>query len=480
MTTQWFDVDRSGLARIAARRNKLFILRELLQNAWDEASTEVRVQIAADVAGYATVRVTDDAPDGFHDLTHAYTLFAQSKKLSNPTARGRFNFGEKLVLALCLEARIETTTGTVIFDRGEQRRRSPKRRAAGSMFEGRLRLTREERAALEASAKSMLVPEGKRTFVNDEEIAPRTPIASFEWTLPTEQAGTDGMLRDVHRSTSVRLFEPAPGERASLYEMGIPVVETGDRWHVDVGQKVPLNIERENVTPSYLRTLRVAVANHTRELLTVEDANTAWARDALADDQCEPDTARALVRLRFGDRAVIHDPSDHEANNLAVAQGYTLVHGSQLSASEWQRVRESKAILPAGQVTPSPKPFTPGGAPLRMLDAEKWTPEITRFVRLASAVGEALTGHRITVEIANDRGWGFAGCYGSSRLIANLAMLGRPWFDPVASERQLDFLIHEFGHDVCGNHLDARYHDALTRFGARLARLAIEHPEIFK
>ena len=26
-----------------------------------------------------------------------------------------------------------------------------------------------------------------------------------------------------------------------LYELGIPVVETGDKWHYSVRQKVPLN-----------------------------------------------------------------------------------------------------------------------------------------------------------------------------------------------------------------------------------------------
>jgi len=43
--------------------------------------------------------------------------------------------------------------------------------------------------------------------------------------------------------------------------MGIPVVETGDRWHYDIGQKVPLTLDRENVPPGFLRQVRVAVFN---------------------------------------------------------------------------------------------------------------------------------------------------------------------------------------------------------------------------
>ena len=41
-------------------------------------------------------------------------------------------------------------------------------------------------------------------------------------------------------------------------------------------------------------------------------------------------------------------------------------------------------------------------------------------------------------------------------------------------------LIHEFGHHYSGNHLDSKYHDALCRLGAKLARLAVESPDLFR
>ena len=100
MTTQpHFLVDKKGLAKLLERRGKAFILHELLQNAWDENTT--RVDVTAEWLGDRTVRVTvvDDKPEGFADLTHAYTLFAESAKKTDPTKRGRFNLGEKLVIA---------------------------------------------------------------------------------------------------------------------------------------------------------------------------------------------------------------------------------------------------------------------------------------------------------------------------------------------------------------------------------------------
>ena len=112
---QWFAVDKQGLADLVSSKGKVFILHELLQNAWDcPAVKQVDVDMVP-VEGKPMINltVTDDDPDGFKDLTHAYTLFAPSEKKSAPERRGRFNLGEKLVLSLCTSATISSTTGTV-------------------------------------------------------------------------------------------------------------------------------------------------------------------------------------------------------------------------------------------------------------------------------------------------------------------------------------------------------------------------------
>ena len=73
-----------------------------------------------------------------------------------------------------------------------------------------------------------------------------------------------------------------------LYELGIPVVETGDKWHYDIGQKVPLTLDRENVQPSFLRQIRVAVFNRMHRQLAPKDVNSAWAETAIASPDCAP------------------------------------------------------------------------------------------------------------------------------------------------------------------------------------------------
>lgn len=481
----WFEVNRAGLARVAGRRTKIFILRELLQNSWDEASQIVTVEVRAPAKpnGLSIIRVTDDSPEGFADLSHAYTLFAPSAKVADAAKRGRFNFGEKLVLALCSEARIETTKGTVLFDRGETRRRSPKKRAAGSMFEGFIKLTAEERESLIRSARQMIPPNGKMTIVNGEEVFPRAAVVSFEHCLTTEVAGDDGMLRSQYRTCMLRVYDVLPGEKASLYEMGIPVVETGDRWHVDIGQKIPLNMERDNVAPSYLQDVRVSVANATRDLLTVEDANAPWARNALEDYQCQPETIKRLVELRFGDKAVVHDPNDQEANHKAAAEGYTVVTGSQFGSQEWERIRSAEALTPAGRLFPTAKAFHDDGRPLKLIAAADQSDGVRAFVILARLLGKEILGwDLITVEVADEPSWKFEAVIQPNKklLIVNAGLLGEDWFTDQLSAPQFDLLIHEFAHVKEANHLSERYYNELSRLGGAIAELVLRKPRLFQ
>src|SRR2546423_82381 len=146
MSRQWFDVDKTGLSKQVEEQPKGRLIGELVQNGLDEAGvTQIAVTVVL-VPGrpYADLTVEDDSPEGFRDLTHAYTLFAPSYKRDNPEKRGQFNLGEKMVLAVCESASISTTKGTVIFDPDEGRIEQPRlKRQRGSVFRGRIKLTRE-------------------------------------------------------------------------------------------------------------------------------------------------------------------------------------------------------------------------------------------------------------------------------------------------------------------------------------------------
>jgi len=481
----WFEVDKKGLAKLMEGRGSAFAVWELLQNCWDEDVTEVKVTLEP-VPGrpLAVLTVEDDAPNGFADLSHAFTLYAESAKKADPQKRGRFNIGEKHVLALCEEATVTSTTGTIIFDK-DGRSRSRAKRERGSEFRGVIRMSRSAYEEMCRAVQSVIPPEGIRTTFNGEALPVRTPIQVFDATLPTVVADSEGVLRRSSRKTTVRIYEPLEGEIASIYEMGIPVVETGDKWHVDVGQKVPLNQDLDNVMHAFLRTVRALLLNEMHESIDEEDANATWVREATSDERCSDEAIETAVTRRFGEKRVAYDPSDPEANKLAVSKGYVVVTSSQLNKQEWANVKRSGAMLPAGQVTPSPKPFSddPNARPYKRVPEEEWTQGMRQIVAYAQTLAKELMGVHLEVDIADSKGLKASATYGAgpgiARLTFNLAYLGTPWFEEGATTAVDGLLIHEFGHQYSRDHLSAEYHEALCQLGARLKQLALTKPKLF-
>jgi hypothetical protein len=481
--TQWFDVSKAGLGKQAEEHGKGRLIGELVQNALDEEGvTQVAITLAL-VPGrpLADLTVEDDAPEGFRDLSHAYTLFAPSYKRNNPEQRGQFNIGEKMVLAICESASISTTKGTVVFDPDEGRIEKPRqKRERGSVFQGRIKLTREEYPEVCDYLRSLLLPDSVGVTFNGDRLLPRNPLRTFETSLETLVADEEGVMRPRVRKTQVAIFEALPGEVPSLYEMGLPVVETGDRWHVSIAQKVPLNRDRDNVKPAYLQAVRVAILNAAFDLLTTEEeATAAWCKLAGADQRCSDDAIKHLVRLRFGEKVAAPDPSDTEAMKRFQSEGGTIVVG--LSKGEWANVRRSGAVLPAGQICPTAKPYSadPDADPVTIIPEEKWTEGMKNIAAYARFLAKELMGVSLTVSVVHTTN-NFAACYGSVRLDLNLLRLGHRWFEQGASEDVDGLLIHEFGHEYSGDHLSSDYHEALCKLGAGLKKLALERPEAMK
>jgi hypothetical protein len=477
-----FDVDKVGLGKILERKGKKFALLELVQNSWDQKVSRVDVTLTKDPGSrYATICVEDDDPDGFKDLSHAWTLFAESDKKADTRKRGRFNMGEKLVIAICEEAEIVSTSGGVQFD-ATGRHHLRRRRKCGSIFTGLLKMTNDEMNECMAVMDTLIPPaetNGCVTTFNGRVLTPRTPVSTFEASLRTEVADLEGYLRPGKKVTRVNIYQPRPGETGTLYELGIPVLETGDTYHIDVLQKLPLNFDRDNVPPSYLRALRPLVLNAVYSHLSEADASSPWVQEALEQKDLSVDAIRSVVSAQHGPKAVVFDPSDPEANKLAVAAGYNVVHGNQHSQKVWANVRKARVLSPAGQITPSPKPFHPDGEPLNTVSANKWTAQERDVLARFKAIAKVLIGIDIRVELANDRKWPFRGCFGpeTTKLIVNRALQDPGFWDGI-NEQNLSLLIHELGHYYEGDHLSDKYYRAVTSLGGRLAIAVADEPSL--
>lgn len=482
----WFEVDKEGLARLLKKRGKEFALFEVISNAWDTEADTVTVTFEP-VSGAPKARliVEDNDPYGFSNLSHAFTLFADSEKKSKLDKRGRFNLGEKLVLAISESATISSTKGTIVFDHNG-RHTSKVSTPKGSRIEMLLRMTRAEYDEALPKLQSLIAPLRYPAFepaavvtttINGEPLPVRPLFASFSASLPTEHADDEGNLKRARATTTVEVYEPLPGEKASLYELGIPVCETGDRWHLNVLQKVPLNMERDNVPAGFLTELRAAVVNKLHDKLTEQDATASWVRDATDSTHVSDEAMQTSLTLRFGEKFVSYDPSDPEANKLAVSKGFTLVHGGMLSATEWANAKSAGAILPAGKVTPSPKPYSEDGVPLNVI--ENLTPAMKALASLVKKLGVRILKRDVVVVFANNMAWPYAATYGNGRLVFNLGRLGLKWPETASRADHLQLITHEFGHEYASDHLSAEYHGALCRIAARLVDVALEEPTLF-
>jgi hypothetical protein len=400
-------------------------------------------------------------------MTHAYTVFAESAKKDDPCKRGRFNIGEKLILAICEVAEIISTQGGFRFDSAGPRA-TAKRVARGTEFWAVLKLTKAEHAEIVDGITRGIIPPDRDvvTLFNGTPISTPQVRAAFDAALPTVLSDDLGVLRRTQRMTRVDVLDVANGAVGMLYEMGIPVAETGDPYHYNVWQKVPLTLDRANVTPSFLRKLREAVFNALPALITEAAAHTELVRAGIEGANATAESVRNAITAQFGDKVVAYDPSDIEANKRAVAEGYQLIYGKQLSKAAWANVRQHNVAPPAGQVTPSQPPTGPEA--LTYLPPDQWTPQMHRAASWCSYASKVLANVDVAVCYVRTPNY-YAASYGDRTLIFNVAKLGYAFFERIDSEQFLSLFIHELGHEYSGDHLSSAYYDALCDLGARLA-----------
>ena len=104
-----------------------------------------------------------------------------------------------------------------------------------------------------------------------------------------------------------------------------------------------------------------------------------------------------VVRLRFGEKVAAPDPSDTEAMKAFQAQGGVIVAG--LSKGEWANVKRAGAVLPAGKICPTAKPYSadPNADPVNVIPPEKWTEGMKNIAAYAEFLGRELMGVTVTV-----------------------------------------------------------------------------------
>src|ERR1035437_4497040 len=224
MQNHWLEIDKDGLRKTLGQKDKVFLLAEMVRNAWDEDITQVEVSLTCpDASGFSWLRVTDNSPTGWADLSHSHTMFAESVKKGRSEKRGLFNAGEKDVLALAIEAKLTTVKGQVVFNEDGTRTEGTETREVGSEFVAKFQLTLQEYEHICKQAKLLIPPKCITTLFNGNPIQHRKPCGSFTEFLPIPLADKEGVMRNTERKATVNLYERLPGEVAMIYDMGIPI-----------------------------------------------------------------------------------------------------------------------------------------------------------------------------------------------------------------------------------------------------------------
>ena len=485
-----FSVDLKGLSNLLPQDGLSWIVNELVQNAWDQDVHEVRLELdkMSNTRNRIRLAIEDDDPIGFINLAHSFTLFAKSHKLGNAEKRGRFNLGEKLVIAYAIASggsvKIESTKGGFHFDK-DGRTSIRKKRTSGSRVEVIFKATQTQYDELVSHIGTLIPPQDHTEFIEIEQsikttLTKPTLIKSVTGVnLPTMLANEEGVLRRTRRNTTVDLYEVTDGT-PYLYEMGIPVVPSETPYHIDVQQKIPLNMQRDNVTPAYFKAIATTVLNATADLLTVEQITQTWVKEAMEDKDVDAESVEAVLDTKYGTKRVVHDPNHPESSAVAAAKGFTVMYGGNESRSTWENIRTHRPVTSAGIKfdTTNTVSFDPDGIDVS-LPEDQWTDGMKSLAEFCQKTHREIFGAELSVQFFNDRR-GYAACYGGNSLTFNYRRIGKKkcsdWKNDL--EYFIDLIIHEFAHRYGSSHFSEEYWRGTTKVGAMMALLLRSKPEL--
>jgi len=463
----WFDVDKEGLKKLQEGKPKHYIVRELIQNAWDEDISLCEVFIHLDEEGRCIVSVLDDAPDGFKDITDAFTLFKHTTKRHNPNQRGRFNLGEKQAFARCDYCSVETTKGTVQFSKkGREQKNNTLEK--GSKITVIFKATQDELEDIHFWISQYLPPKNIEYRINHRKIPYKMPWKIISERLRTELAGQDGVLRKTTRKTKIDIYKPfTETQPVFLYEMGIPICKIDCDYGINVQQKIPLSVDRETVPESYLQDLYTILLNNVHEELTEDNCSQSWVRIGSSDESVSSEAINSVVNKRYGDKVVVANPFDKRSIDEALSNGYRVIHGSELSKEEWNNIKRDGAIKSSSEI------FGKGSVGATYIEP---TRQMSEVAMLAKKIANLCLGVKITVLFYKSDATCLAE-YGNRTLSFNVKRLGQKFFNTPLNT--LSLILHELGHEK-GHHTEASYHRAITDMGERLVIEALENPKFFK
>lgn len=366
-----FEVDVKGLAELEGGKLPHRLAFEPIANVFDEfrgygdperrkpSFCAVTLMHSSNPRG-VVLTVADDGA-GFSNERDIWTFFGTTAKRADVKVAGRFNAGDKQLLALARSATVKTNKVTVEFARNERNViRHREQVMNGTLVEALMPWSLDDLRSIREHVYSIIPPEGLIYTVDGATVSRPATKASVNVTLPTV-ALIDGVMKSTQRKSQVSVL--AGNGEPMLCELGMPICSLGEigfPWTLDVQQKVPVPISRDMVPTSYLYRLIGTVLEHAAMdghlLLTEEQQGAGFVKEALEWIR-EPEALSATISSLFGENAVRRS-SDTSANANAAAQGAAIISGRAFGTATRSRL-DASGILPSAKARfgePDPEP----------------------------------------------------------------------------------------------------------------------------
>ena len=209
-----FEVDAEGWRESNAGRPAAHLVRELIQNVFDERATKLDVTITWMAGEGACVRVADDVLGGIRDPSLIFTIW-KSDKQDSPTKRGRMGRGLKELIAVADHTLIVTQGGPALeFTRhrgGSWERTSPRkvRPESGTVVQAEVGAWRKRDVdAVVRYLRQMRPPPGLAFTVNGLAVARVEASERHAMRLPTVVFIDEGAGRAARERTADTVVEP--------------------------------------------------------------------------------------------------------------------------------------------------------------------------------------------------------------------------------------------------------------------------------
>ena len=333
-----FEVNTVGLREIMGGVEAYRHSTELVANVFDEARgygskgkkpTFCKVTLTKDGRDPATLIVEDNG-GGFKNVSDIWTFFSTTPKRSDATVSGRFNAGEKQLLATAIEATVLTNNHTVIFRDGKRSHTKHRdNKILGTKITATFRWNKDQFGNAVIKLMDLLPPKNIEYIVNDVVIKLKSILSTVNVTLPTVLLqDIDGVnaLRQSNRKTIVEVV--ATNDTPMIYELGIPIVELDNEFphSLNVMQKIPVPMSRDVVSETYVNRLIGKVLEASTldgvDLLDESHANSAFTKKAWNHIQ-EPEALERITDKVLPNTVLWS--SDTEANELAIRNGKTII-----------------------------------------------------------------------------------------------------------------------------------------------------------